>query len=140
MPKLFMVATAFWPILPLFPTPTTTSFPPELMDVEIASTELANPSWAITSDSYRLSSCVKASRSVLITCRAVANASLLPVSSMDPPASDIAADESGDVGVGGNWNMAVESISDSPMMNGTWGISFLVMQMGTGNSQALERL
>lgn len=125
MPKLFIVATTFWPIFPLFPTPTTTSFPPELIDVEIASTELTSASWAIPSDSYRPSSCVRAFRSVLITCRAVANASLLLISSMDPPASDIAADERGDVGVNGSWNMAVEANPDPPITNGYLPESFL---------------
>lgn len=126
MPKLFIVATTFWPIFPLFPTPTTTSFPPEPIDVVIALTALESPSWAVSLDSYRPSSCVRASRSVLITCSAVANASLLQISSIGPPASDIAADESGDVGVSGSWYMAGETILDSPMMNRDSGRFFYV--------------
>lgn len=125
MPKLFIVATTFWPILPLFPTPTTTNFPPEQIDVVMTLTELASPAWAISSDAYRPSSCVRASRSVPITDNAVANASLPLISSMGPPASDIAAGESGDVGVRGSWYMAVEANLDSPIMSGGWRIFFL---------------
>ena len=56
-----------------------------------------------------------------MTCSAVAKASLLLISSIGPPASDIAADESGDVGVRGSWYMAAEAISDSPIMKGDLG-------------------
>ena len=121
MPKLFIVATTFWPILPLFPTPTITSFPPEQIDAVIAFTELASPSWATLLVSYSFSSPDRASRSVLITCSAVANASLLQNSSMDFPASDRAAGDSGEVGVRGSWYSADEVIFESHIMNGDLG-------------------
>lgn len=141
MPKLFIVATTFWPIFPLFPTPTTTSFPPEQMDEVIALTEFASPSWATGLETYRPSSCVRASRSVLMTCIAVANASLLLVSSMGPPASDIAADERGDVGVRGSWYIAGEATSDSSIMNvEVGGEPLFVARTGSGISIALGRL
>lgn len=139
MPKLFIVATTFSAILPLFPTPTTTSFPPEETDVEMAFTELANPSRAISSDSYKLARPVRASLSVLITCSAVTNASLLFISAIGPPASDTDARESGDVGVRGSWYMAVEAILGSPMI-GDLKKGFCVMSTGTGDSQAIQTL
>lgn len=45
------------------------------------------------------------------------NASLLSMSPLDPPASDIHAGESGGVGEKGSWYIAVEAILDSPFMS-----------------------
>lgn len=106
-----MVATTFLQILPLFPTPITTSFPLDLTDFEIALTAFASPSWAILSVSYKSSRAVRASLSVLMTCKAVFKAPWFVAFSTDP-ASDIAVDEFDDAGVNGRWNIEVLAITD----------------------------
>jgi hypothetical protein len=109
IPNEFIVATTFLQILPLFPTPLTTSFPLHLMEFEIALTALARPSWATVSVSYKSSRAVNASRSILMTCKAVFKTPWLVEFSIDP-ASDIAVDELEDVGVSGRWNIEMEAI------------------------------
>ena len=118
IPKLFMVATTFLPIFPLFPTPLTTIFPPQLTDLEITLTALLRPSWATLSVSYKSSRAVKASRSVLITCNTVDKAHVLLGSSSGVPTSDISVDEADDVGVRGLWNNVFEVILSTWLSKG----------------------
>lgn len=124
IPKLFMVATTFLPILPLFPTPLTTIFPPQLTDLEITLTALLRPCWATWSVSYKSSRAVKASRSVLITCNAVDKAHVLLGSSSGVPPSDISVDEADDVGVKGLWNIVFKAMMSTCLskgMSSPWG-------------------
>jgi len=59
--------------------------------------------------SYKSSRAVNASRSILMTCKAVFKTPWVVEFSIDP-ASDIAVDELEDVGVSGRWNIELEAI------------------------------